>query len=255
LREPHSDTHGLHLTSAARYSGHTSHTSPKPHRLTSAETSLQTHDIELATTQRNGHPRKLRLLILSARSTTPAHLSSTTARLSRLSGLGSAHITAILYLAHHRGAAPPQPVSFTPARAVHAAAQTHGASAAAGLVALQQLLLESRAPLPVLPVAGAGALLPALRAFVAGAAVPPPELPVPRAVGDLLPWCVVGAEPLGEDARAALADCFACLRDLAHLEPHRERGWVVEALVGSGVEEDVVRSVLEFWDEEVVVEA
>ena len=136
-----------------------------------------------------------------------------------------------------------------------AAQQTHAAAAAAGLAALQQLLLAARAPLPVLPVHAAPGLLPVLRAYAAACAVPPPVPPVPRAVAQLLPWCVAGRDPLREEDGAVVADLFTCLRDLAGLEPHRERECVVEALARSGVEEDVARGVLEFWEEEVVVEA
>jgi len=229
------------------------------------EKALQTHDIEVETRQPNGSTRTFRFLIVTASAMATTHTDQTTARLQRSSALTGTRDTALLYLLYSRSAPPPpllpSPSGFTAASAVHAATQAHDASGVAGYVALQQRLLQQSEGAPLLPlllVQSAAALPRTLDAYTAAAvagSVMAPKAPTVLAVRDVLPWCSTGPAPLADVEVAVVSDLFASLRDLAGLEPYRDREWVAEVMARNGVDEGVVRSVLEFWDEEVIVDS
>jgi len=73
---------------------------------------------------------------------------------------------------------------------------------------------------------------------------------IPTAVTELLPYCT-SAPPMSDDAAATTTDLFLSLRELAMFHNRQEVSW---RLVNSGVFAEEARAVVEFWDEEFVVE-
>jgi hypothetical protein len=60
---------------------------------------------------------------------------------------------------------------------------------------------------------------------------------------------------MDQNTLTIVSDLFPCLRDLAKVKLDRDLKAVAGVLASNGVDEDTIRAMLEFWDEEVIVQS
>lgn len=59
---------------------------------------------------------------------------------------------------------------------------------------------------------------------------------------------------MDRDTLTIVSDLFPCLRDLAKLRLYKDLKAMADVMASNGVRKETIQAVLEFWDEEVVVQ-
>ena len=193
--------------------------------------------------------RKARFLIFTVSNLTCSNTDHSRIRLRQFVSLTGGRHSAVIFLLYSSHFPSPESydVGTVTSRHTH---QQHAISGLEGFSHLQTLLLTSNISIPILPVLSPTSFPQIIDRFIDGAQSIIHKPSIPKAVTELLPYCT-SAPPMSEDAAATTTDLFPSLREWAMFRNKQEALW---RLVNNGVSEEEASAVVEFWDEEFVVE-